>query len=391
MRSASDERLVARVRAGDVRAFEAIYDRYEPPIHSFCRHLLGRPEDADDAVQHTFLAAYRGIRGSEREIDLRPWLYTIARNRCVSLLRGRHREPVLGHERVEVRTDGLTVAVERREMLRDLLADIARLPDDQRAALILTQLQTLTHDEVARVLEGAAVLEVPPDKVKALVFQARSSLLSTRAARETACHDIREQLSTLTGPALRRATLKRHIRACAGCRDFALAMRRQRAAIALVLPVAVRSGFKHNLLGRIAGGSGGGGAGSAGTAGGLLAKGIALKLGVAATLAVTGAGVAVIGLDATRVGRARAESVGHTRGAAPAAVSRTPTAIQRLAGSHTHHGAPRGPPVVDHTRSHLRPRSGQRTSPTPKKAQPPTPPRSANASPSQPHAAAGTP
>src|SRR5438045_427314 len=62
--SSPDERLVARARAGDARAFEEIYDRYSRPIHSFCRHLLGQADDAEDAVRHTFLSAYRGIQHS---------------------------------------------------------------------------------------------------------------------------------------------------------------------------------------------------------------------------------------------------------------------------------------------------------------------------------------
>ena len=81
----------------------------------------------------------------------------------------------------EPSVEGLAVEVERREHLHDLLRDISRLPEEQRAALILTQLETLRHDDVARVLAVRA------DKVKALVFQARESLMaSQQAARRRA-------------------------------------------------------------------------------------------------------------------------------------------------------------------------------------------------------------
>src|SRR5262245_51928638 len=82
-----DDRLVARVRAGDDAAFEAIYDRYYRGLLSFCRHMLGSRHEAEDALQHSFASAYRALRGGSSAIELRPWLYTIARNRCLSALR----------------------------------------------------------------------------------------------------------------------------------------------------------------------------------------------------------------------------------------------------------------------------------------------------------------
>ena len=80
---------MARVRAGDDRAFEALYDRHHRPLLAFCRHLLGSADEAEDALQHTFIAAHRALRTDERPVMLRPWLFTIARNRCLSLLRSR--------------------------------------------------------------------------------------------------------------------------------------------------------------------------------------------------------------------------------------------------------------------------------------------------------------
>ncbi|MGI8512379.1 MAG: RNA polymerase sigma factor [Solirubrobacteraceae bacterium] len=89
LRAAGDERLIARIRAGDDRAFEILFERYERPLLSFCRHMLGRREEAEDAVQQAFMSAFAALRRSERDINVRPWLFTIARNQCLSMLRAR--------------------------------------------------------------------------------------------------------------------------------------------------------------------------------------------------------------------------------------------------------------------------------------------------------------
>ena len=75
---AGDERLVEQIRRGNELAFEVAFERHGRGILGFCRHMLGSPEEAEDAVQHTFAAAYRDLqRGGEREIALKAWLYTI--------------------------------------------------------------------------------------------------------------------------------------------------------------------------------------------------------------------------------------------------------------------------------------------------------------------------
>ena len=128
---AGDDRLVTQLRLGNDAAFEVAFERHGPGILSFCRHMLGSREEAEDVVQHTFAAAHRALLGEEREITLKPWLYAIARNRCLSLLRMRREQPLESHE---PSTAGLAEEVERRADLRDLLADLADLPAEQRAA-----------------------------------------------------------------------------------------------------------------------------------------------------------------------------------------------------------------------------------------------------------------
>jgi RNA polymerase sigma factor (sigma-70 family) len=275
LRLASDERLVALIRGGDEGAFEALYDRHHPAILGFCRHMLGTREEAEDAVQHTFLSAFRDLVRSDKPIELRPWLFAIARNRCLSLLRARRPHVEIGA--TEPATDGLTATVERREELRELLGDLAHLPVDQRAALLLAELGALDHDGIA------TVLGCPREKVKALVFQARTSLAASREARATPCEQIRIELATASGAALRRGPLRRHLRICAGCNAFKAEVATQRKLLALALPVVPSVALKASVL---SGGIGGATASGGGAVGG----------GLLGTVASTGAGKAAVSL-----------------------------------------------------------------------------------------------
>ncbi|MDX6672216.1 MAG: hypothetical protein QOI91_2579 [Solirubrobacteraceae bacterium] len=336
-RMAPDDRLVAAVRAGRRDAFEAVYDRYHRQLLSFCRHMLGSREEAEDAVQHTFMAAYNHLVRSDKPIQLRPWLYTIARNHCLSLLRARREHASI--EDVEPAIEGLAPTVARREDLRELLRDLARLPVDQRSALLLAELGALSHDEIA------AVIECPKEKVKALVFQARSTLIAGRNARETPCAEIRRQLSTLSGGSLRRTGLRRHLRDCLGCREFDANVKQQRKAMALVLPVLPTAALKTGVMSAgagagIAGAGGGAAAVSGGSLGVALANVGAAKLLVAGALALAGVGgttAAVTAIDWGSGPKAPAEPVSHRPAAGgastPAGVTPAPAHGVQAPGS----------------------------------------------------------
>jgi RNA polymerase sigma factor (sigma-70 family) len=282
LRLASDARLVVLVRQGWPAAFEAVYDRHHRGILSFCRHMLSDADEAEDAVQHTFLAAYNDLVTTDKPIHLRAWLFTIARNRCYSILRARREQP--SADLAEPATEGLAAQVQRRQDLRDLVIDLRRLPDEQRAALVLAEVDALSHEQIGEALG------VPREKVKALVFQARESLVASRAARETACVEIREQLVNGRGGALRRSNLRRHLRECAGCRDYRKLIERQRRELKVLIPVVPTLALKEAVLS----GTVGAGAGAGGLGGGLLAAS-ALKSGAlkgALTLALAGVGTA---------------------------------------------------------------------------------------------------
>ena len=87
LRLQSDERLIALTRKGQHAAFETLCARYQSRLLSFCRHMLASREDAEDVLQEVFAAAFNAVLADEREINVRPWLYRIARNRSLNHLR----------------------------------------------------------------------------------------------------------------------------------------------------------------------------------------------------------------------------------------------------------------------------------------------------------------
>ena len=280
----TDERLVEMVRHGDAAAFEVLYDRYHLRILSFCRHMLGSQPDGEDATQHAFVALHRHVTADERPVDVKPWLFQVARNRCLSIIRARREHADI--DDAHPATEGLADSVQRRDDLRELLGDLRELPEEQRAALLLSSLGDLSSDQIA------AVVGCRPQKVKALVFQARTSLMNEREARDTDCEVVREQLATLRGGSLLRGPLRRHVRNCEGCRAFRDATRKQKEALALLLPVIPTVGLKAATMSAALGGSAAaGGAAATATGSGLLAglattgKAGAAKLLVAAVVA----------------------------------------------------------------------------------------------------------
>jgi RNA polymerase sigma factor (sigma-70 family) len=269
-----DAALVRRMQTGDERAFEAIFKRHHAPLLSYCRHTLGNQAEGEDALQQAFIKAHQALLGGTVPRELRPWLYAVARNCCLTAIAARR--PTTPLEEHTPALAGLVEEVHRREDLRELVAGIGRLPEDQRSALLLAELDDLDHRAIATVVD----CEV--SKVKALIYQARSALIAERDARETPCEEIREQLAVAHGGELRRGPLRRHLKLCVGCRDFQLAVNAQRQSLGIVLPVLPSAGLAAAILGHGAAHAvgaasvGGAGAGVAGTGGtGIAASGTA--------------------------------------------------------------------------------------------------------------------
>jgi RNA polymerase sigma factor (sigma-70 family) len=354
-RGGRGDELVARVRAGDAAAFEELYDRHAPELLSFCRYLLGTRGEAEDAVQSTFTAAYRALLADERAVVVRPWLFAIARNTCLSTLR--RRRPTIDILSLpatdENDEDILPSEVELREEVRETLGNLAELPEEQRASLILSELHGFSHREIARLLD------VRPEQVKSYVYQARTTLTSERRARNADCSRIREQLAAARGGSLLRGELRRHLKGCAGCREFAAGIARERRSLGALAPVAPTLALKRRALDSTLGGGGGGGGGLAsGGASGPFAgalellgggvKAIVAKLAIAVACIGAGTGASSIGatliggrsLDPPPVGRAA-----RSNAAVGLTADTTPSPARRVALALAGRPAPTAPTV----------------------------------------------
>jgi RNA polymerase sigma factor (sigma-70 family) len=304
-RFATDDRLVGLVRRGDLTAFEILYGRHARELLNFCNSILGSRHDAEDAVQSTFASAYRALIADERPVELRPWLFAIARNASLSILRTRKPTAEL-HEHAPAREDPAAQA-EQRESLRQVVATMLELPERQRTALVLAELHGLSQGEIG------TVLGVPAEKVKSYIFQARTNLISERGARSADCREIREELVAARGAGLLKSRLRRHMRTCEGCRDYAQQLSAQRGQLGMLFPLAPTLALKRRVLDAAtsanaagAGSVGGAavGASLAGTSielagGGVKALVAKLLIGAVGVGAGTGAGTAVLAAATT--------------------------------------------------------------------------------------------
>jgi RNA polymerase sigma factor (sigma-70 family) len=174
LRTQSDERLVDLVRAGSEPAFEAIVTRYRRALLRYCSGIL--PEErAEDAVQQTFVRAYDAMRDSDAELRLRPWLYRIAHNTALNTLR----DKALRHEQLDESFDGVErpdQALERSMGLREVLGAVQGLPERQRDAILLRELEGRSYDQIA------AELGVTGGAVRQLLNRARHSVRAAATA-----------------------------------------------------------------------------------------------------------------------------------------------------------------------------------------------------------------
>src|SRR4051812_12378242 len=261
--------------------------------------MLSSRQDAEDALQDVFIRAYSALRASDRPIALRAWLYRVAHNRCVDHLR-RPLPPAA--EVLEMSKgpmpDPLAEA-ERREDLKRLVADVRRLPTQQRSVLLMRELEGLSYADLA------ATLDVTVPAVKSLLVRARMGLVEAAEARDTACSEIRQDLALAHGRGVRaNARARRHLRDCDACRAYRQDMRRVQRSLASLVPVAggpLALISKFTGLGGSGGGggaAGSGGAATTGVAGGSTAGGGAAGAGVAGGGAAAGTGIAGSGVAA---------------------------------------------------------------------------------------------
>jgi len=291
-----DEKLIAMCRAGNPGAFETIVDRYQGRLLGFCRQMLSSTEDAEDVLQEVFVNAYKAMLADEREINLRPWLYRIARNRCLNYLRKPKADAQESMDMVpEVDAASTAEMVHNREEFRQILSDVNKLPETQRSALLLREMDALSYEEIA------AAMDTTVPSVKSLLVRARISLTEASQARLLTCGEVRIELSE-AAEGLRKASapVRRHVRECDECADFRSQLRSNEKALAALFPVGPLIAFKGLILSKLGlGGAGGAGtsagAGGAGMAGAGAGAGAVGGVGAAAAI---GGGSAAGGIGA---------------------------------------------------------------------------------------------
>lgn len=329
----SDARLVRLAQRGDQRAFEAIFERYHQELYRYCRAILRDPDEAQDALQSTMASALRSLPGDEREIVLRPWLYRVAHNEAISILR--QRGPSEDPDRLpDPAVPGADLEAEARERLRSLVADLDQLPERQRGALVMRELNGLSYAEIALAIAATEAA------ARQAVYEARVSLRELSRGREMECETARHALSERDGRLLRNRRLRAHLRACEACQGFQMAISQRRADLRVLcppLPAVVASGLLSSALGGTA--TGGLGPASGAVSGG--AAGMAGGTTLAGPIAVKGASIAAavaIGAGAAGVsGVVDMPAIGH-RDAGPTPASGAAHGSGAAARAH-HQGA----------------------------------------------------
>ena len=308
LRLQSDEKLVAMTRRGDQSAYEALMGRYHARILGFTRHMLGSREDAEDVTQESFAAAYSAMMADERPINVKPWLYRIARNRSLNHMR---RQKAIGVDDFDlhVADHGRTTADEvgQREELRLLMGDVQALPESQRTALLLREIDALSYDQIAEAMETT----VP--SVKSLLVRARVGLAEAAEARRLTCDEVRVELGEVAeGLARLSSPARRHVKECDRCKAFQAHLKENNKALALLLPIGpllLAKKFLLAQLGTTASASGGAGLAASG---GFLTGAAG---SVASKAAATAAAAAIVTAGAVEV--RQATTTEPTRESAP--------------------------------------------------------------------------
>ena len=175
----TDEELVARSQRGDVESFNQLILRWERPIYALAYRVIGREEEARDVCQEAFLRAFRALPGFKGEAKFSSWLYRITLNLCRDWIRRQRRAPVSQMpEDVDLAemaasrgpVESIEDLVARRELSAVVEEAMARLPEEQRTAIILKEYHGMTFQEIAE-LQGC-----PLSTVKTRLYQGLSVL-----------------------------------------------------------------------------------------------------------------------------------------------------------------------------------------------------------------------
>jgi RNA polymerase sigma factor (sigma-70 family) len=236
----NDEHLARSVTAGNTRAYAPLYERYHQPVSRYCRSIVRDRADSEDVVQSTFTRALEALRRGQRDAPLRPWLFRIAHNEAVSLLRRRSAGDRAASELAH-RCFAAVDPVPEQHRLASLMTDLQELPERQRKALLLHELVGLSHDEIATCFATS------PGAVKQATFEARSALAQLTEGRAMACANVRQLISKGDGRLIRSRRLRAHLRDCHACAAFAAALPARRQHLRALSPALAVATAGHML------------------------------------------------------------------------------------------------------------------------------------------------
>jgi len=321
------------IRAGQERAFEALVDRYSVRLLAFCRGMLSSTEDAEDVLQEVYVAAHKAILADNRAINARPWLYRIARNRCLNHLR----KPVPeGQDSMDVHPheNGTSVAekVQKRAEFRALILDVQGLPETQRSALLLREIDALSYEEIAIAMDTT----VPA--VKSLLVRARMSLADASQGRHLTCDEVHLELAEAT-EGLRKVSgpARFHMKDCDRCRDYRSELRKNGKALAALVPIGPLAALAHAFSSKLGiGGAKAGAGSSAGASAGVGSAGAgAGGAGVSGAAAAGGGGLGLAGSGAATLGAGALGAKAATGLASMALLTAGAVEVQHIASDST--------------------------------------------------------
>lgn len=169
-----DEDLVRRCRAGDTSAFGELVERHQSRVYHLCLRIVGDPDEAYDAAQDALITAWRKLEQFRGESAFTTWLHRVTVNACYDQIRKRRRQPMLhlatDDDRVHEPGPPIPDHADAVTTSADVMAALAHVPEDFRAALVLADVEDLPYDEIA------AILDVAVGTVKSRVHRGRVAL-----------------------------------------------------------------------------------------------------------------------------------------------------------------------------------------------------------------------
>jgi RNA polymerase sigma factor (sigma-70 family) len=225
-----DHELVARVRQGDDRAFEILFERYQDRITAYVRGMVRDHGRAEDITQEVFINALRRMRETDRSIAFRPWIYEIAKNACIDAHRRSRRTQEVSYDADEslgaadqgklVSPGAVPDVVETRESIENLQGALGALSESHADVLVLRELEGLSYQEIGERLGMSRA------SVESTLFRARKRLEAEYADLVSGerCRQVQASFDNARGgrPRLRdRRQISRHLAWCQACRHQA--------------------------------------------------------------------------------------------------------------------------------------------------------------------------